>query len=99
MICTTSSTATSERARSASGSVRDRTPEVAARFAGFSPASLYRYLRGSTPEHAAFRDAALKAQVDLEVRLSGTLVQEAMSGPRSSREAVRGAVGSPSPRR
>src|SRR5450759_1725613 len=54
-------------------------PEVAARFAGFSPASMYRYLRGSTPEHAAFRDAALKAQVDLEVRLSGTLVQEAMS--------------------
>src|SRR5664279_729567 len=57
-------------------------PEVAARFAGFSPASLYRYLRGSTPEHAAFRDAALKAQVDLEVRLSGTLVQEAMSEPK-----------------
>jgi hypothetical protein len=57
-------------------------PEVAARFAGFSPASLYRYLQGSTPEHAAFRDAALKAQVDLEVRLSGTLVQEAMSEPK-----------------
>ncbi len=57
-------------------------PEVAARFAGFSPASLYRYLRGSTPEHAAFRDAALKAQVALEVRLSGTLVQEAMSEPK-----------------
>jgi hypothetical protein len=57
-------------------------PEVAARFAGFSPASMYRYLRGSTPEHAAFRDAAVKAQVDLEVRLSGTLVQEAMSEPK-----------------
>jgi hypothetical protein len=57
-------------------------PEVAARFAGFSPASMYRYLRGSTPEHAAFRAAALKAQVALEVRLSGTLVQEAMNEPK-----------------
>ena len=57
-------------------------PEAAARFAGFSPASLYRYMRGSRPEHAAFRDAALQAQVELEVRLSGTLVQEAMSEPK-----------------
>ena len=57
-------------------------PESAARYAGFSPASLYRYMQGSRPEHAAFRDAALQAQVELEVRLSGTLVQEAMSEPK-----------------
>lgn len=57
-------------------------PEVAARFAGFSPASLYRYLRGSTPERAAFRDAALLAQAELEIRLTGILVQEARSEPK-----------------
>ena len=77
-------------------------PEVAAKFAGFSSASLYRYLRGSTPEHAAFRDAALKAQVDLEVRLSGTLVREAMSEPKWALVLLErrfGAVDSPSPHR
>jgi hypothetical protein len=57
-------------------------PESAARYAGFSPASLYRYLRGSRPEHAAFRDAALQAQVELEILLSGILVQKAMGQPR-----------------
>ena len=78
-------------------------PEVAARFAGFSPASLYRYLQGATPEHAAFRDAALKAQVDLEVRLSGTLVQEAMSEAKWALVVLERRFGerwvSPSPRR
>ena len=56
-------------------------PEAAARYAGFSAASLYRYLRGSRPEHVAFRDAALQAQIELEIRLSGTLVQKAMNNP------------------
>ena len=57
-------------------------PEAAARYAGFSPASLYRYLRGSRPEHAAFRDAALQAQVELEILLSGIIVNKAMGQPR-----------------
>ncbi|HEY8869785.1 MAG TPA: hypothetical protein VIM30_10375 [Candidatus Limnocylindrales bacterium] len=56
-------------------------PEVAARYAGFSAASLYRYMRGSRPEHAAFRDLVQKAVTDLEVRLAGTLTQAAMRDP------------------
>jgi hypothetical protein len=57
-------------------------PETAARFAGFSPRSLYRYLRGSTPEHAAFRDRALRVEVELEIRLTGTLVRAGFNEPR-----------------
>jgi hypothetical protein len=57
-------------------------PEVAARHAGFSPASMYRYLRGSTPELAEFRGKFLQAQANLEIRLAGTLLQAAMTEPR-----------------
>ena len=56
--------------------------EQAARFAGFSPRSLYRYLKGSTPAHAAFREAALRAENELEVRLGGTVVRAGMAEPR-----------------
>jgi hypothetical protein len=72
-------------------------PEAAV-YAGFSPASYYRYLRGSTPEHLAFRMAALKVQTELEIRLSGTLVQGAMadpSWPSPPRASVLGAMGPP----
>jgi len=57
-------------------------PEVAARHAGFSPASLYRYLRGSTPKHTEFRERYLQAVASLEIRLSGTLLQAGLSQPR-----------------
>lgn len=57
-------------------------PEVAARFAGFSPASYYRYMKGSTPEHAEFRLDVLDALAALEVRITGTLIQRAMTDPR-----------------
>jgi len=57
-------------------------PEQAARFAGFSPRALYRYMKGSTPAHAAFRDAALRAENDLEARLGGTVVRAGMTEPR-----------------
>jgi hypothetical protein len=56
--------------------------EVAARYAGFGPASLYRYLKGSTPEHAQFRAQVQETQTELELRIGGTLVQAAMSDPR-----------------
>jgi hypothetical protein len=52
-------------------------PEVAGRYAGFAPASLYRYLRGETPEHAAFRDEAVQVQLELEIHLVGTIRQAA----------------------
>ena len=57
-------------------------PEVAARFAGFAPATFYRYMHGKTPAHAAFRDAVLKAQTELEVRLVGIITREALTKPR-----------------
>lgn len=57
-------------------------PEVAARHAGFSPATLYRYLRGSTPEHVEFRERFERAKANLEIRLSGTVLQAAMTEPR-----------------
>lgn len=57
-------------------------PEVAARYAGFSPASLYRYLKGTTPIQLEFREAATKAMTEFEVRCAGTLARAAMADPR-----------------
>lgn len=57
-------------------------PETAARYAGWSPATLYRLLRGTTPEHVAFRDEIRKAETELELRLSGTVTQAAFRDPR-----------------
>lgn len=57
-------------------------PEVAARYAGFSPASMYRYLRGSTPAHAEFRVRYQQALASLEMRLAGTVLQAALTEPR-----------------
>ena len=62
-------------------------PEVAARFAGFAPATFYRYMHGTTPAHAAFRDAVLKAQTELEVRLVGIITREALTKPRWAMES------------
>lgn len=57
-------------------------PEVAARHAGFSPASLYRWLRGTTPEQVEFRDAFLEATANYEIRLMGTIARAALTDPR-----------------
>jgi hypothetical protein len=63
-------------------------PEVAARFAGFSPASYYRYMQGTTPAHAAFRDDVLRAQTELEIRLVGIITREALTKPRWAMELL-----------
>ena len=63
-------------------------PEVAARYAGFSPASYYRYMQGTTPEHAAFRDDVLRAQTELEIRLVGIITREALTKPRWAMELL-----------
>jgi hypothetical protein len=57
-------------------------PDVAARHAGFSAATYYRYLRSTAPEHVAFREEIHAARAALEVRLSGTIVQAAMTDPK-----------------
>ena len=57
-------------------------PEVAARISGFSPASLYRYLRGSTPAYAEFRLATLNAIAGAEVRWNSILAKAALEDPR-----------------
>lgn len=64
-------------------------PEVAARHADFSPASLYRYLRGATPRHAEFRRAHDKALASLEIRLTATITQAALNEPRWALELLR----------
>jgi hypothetical protein len=57
-------------------------PETAARFAGWSAATLYRILRGTTPAHVAFRDDVRRIETELELRLAGTVTQAAFSDPR-----------------
>lgn len=57
-------------------------PETAARFAGWSPASYYRFMQGRTPERAAFRDDVHQAMVELEIRLVGTITTAAFREPR-----------------
>jgi transposase len=74
---------TPERIENMLQAVRAGSPlESAARFAGISRASLYRYLRSSAPEHVAFRSAVSAARATLEVRLSGTIYQEALNDPK-----------------
>src|SRR5436305_10166012 len=57
-------------------------PETAARHAGWSPATLYRILGGTTPAHVAFRDEIHRVTTDLELRLVGTVTQASFSDPR-----------------
>jgi hypothetical protein len=57
-------------------------PETAARYAGWSPATLYRILAGTTPAHEAFRDDVRRVETELELRLAGTVTQAAFSDPR-----------------
>src|SRR5438309_10936696 len=57
-------------------------PETAARHAGWSAATLYRILRGTTPAHVAFRDEVRRVETELELRLAGTVTQAAFGDPR-----------------
>jgi hypothetical protein len=57
-------------------------PETAARHAGWSPATFYRILRGTTPAHVAFREDVRRIETELELRLAGTVTQAAFSDPR-----------------
>ena len=57
-------------------------PETAARYAGWSPATLYRILRAPTPDHVAFRDDVRQIETELEIRLAGTVMQASFGDPR-----------------
>jgi hypothetical protein len=57
-------------------------PETAARHAGWSPATFYRILGGTSPDHVAFREDVLRAETDLELRLAGTVTQAAFRSAR-----------------
>jgi hypothetical protein len=57
-------------------------PEVSARYAGFSPASLYRYLSGTSPELVAFQAEVARAVTELELRLVGTIIRAGFTDPR-----------------
>ena len=57
-------------------------PETAARYAGWSAATLYRILGGSTPAHVAFREDVRQVETELEMRLAGTVTQAAFADPR-----------------
>lgn len=61
---------------------------VAARWAGFSEASFFRYMAGRTPDHAAFRDEVMKARNELELRLIGVITREAGTKPRWALEIL-----------
>ena len=56
--------------------------ETAARHAGWSPATLYRILRGTSPEHVAFRENVHRVETELELRLAGTVTQAAFRDAR-----------------
>lgn len=57
-------------------------PETAARYAGWSAATLYRILAGTTPAHVAFREEVRRVETELELRLAGTVTKAAFSDPR-----------------
>jgi hypothetical protein len=57
-------------------------PETAARHAGWAPATLYRILAGTTPDHVAFREDIVRVETELELRLAGTVTQAAFGSAR-----------------
>ena len=57
-------------------------PETAARHAGWSPATLYRILGGTSSAHVAFREEARRVETELELRLAGTVTQAAFRDAR-----------------
>lgn len=63
-------------------------PEVAAKYAGFSPATYYRAMKGSTPADAAFREALAEEANALEIRLSSVIARRALTEPRWALELL-----------
>ena len=57
-------------------------PEAAATFAGWSPRTYYRIMRGRSPAHAAFRADVERVENELELRVAGTLLKAAFNDPR-----------------
>lgn len=62
--------------------------EVAARYAGFSVPSLYRYLRGTTPRHLEFRQRYMRALTALQMQLAMVVLQAGRSDPRWAMEIL-----------
>lgn len=56
-------------------------PEVAARLVGISPATYYRYKRGTSADQVAFAQEVEQALARLEARLVATVVQAAYADP------------------
>lgn len=57
-------------------------PETAAAHAGWSTASLHRYLAGDSPDHVAFRDVVQETLAAFEIRITGTIAKAAMTDPK-----------------
>jgi hypothetical protein len=57
-------------------------PETAARHAGWSPATMYRLMRGTSHAHVAFREEVQRVETELELRLTGTVTQASFTDPR-----------------
>ncbi len=62
--------------------------EVAARHLGFSAASLYRWLSGTTPRQVRFREAHELALANLEIRLTATVIRAAQTDPKLALELL-----------
>ena len=63
-------------------------PETAAKKAGFSAPTLYRWLKGSSPDQLAFRDAHDQALAEVESRLAMTLFKASLTQPRWALELL-----------
>ena len=59
-------------------------PEVAARLAGISPATYYRWLRDPRPPYAAFQAALVLADAECEVMVIGNLVRLSRTSTRAA---------------
>jgi len=59
-------------------------PEVAARLAGISPATYYRWLRDPRPPYAAFQAALDQADAECEVMVIGNLVRLSRTSTRAA---------------
>ena len=57
-------------------------PETAAHHAGWSPATLYRILGATSPDHVAFKAEVRRVETELELRLVGTVTVAAFGDPR-----------------
>jgi hypothetical protein len=57
-------------------------PETAAHHAGWSPATLYRILAATSPDHVAFKAEVRRVETELELRLVGTVTVAAFNDPR-----------------